>query len=116
MGEYAVPISCAGGVLFYIYCAWLAPDRDDPKAAPALLKNALGLFAFAAAFVLLFVLPWALYYGWSFAQVAAADLPNRFDSAVWAIYGALCAGFLALAHAGIAAVLTRSRQSQSQGG
>jgi len=112
MDEYAIPISCASGVLFYIYCAWLAPDRDNPESSSALLKNALGMFAFAVAFAVFFVLPWWLYYGWSLRQVAMGALPKRLDTAVYAIYGATCAGLLALAHSGIVVALTRWRQSR----
>ena len=113
MAEYAIPISCFAGILFYIYNAWLAPDRDNPSSSAALLKNALAMFLIAAAFALLFVLPWTMFYGWSVHDVVTANVPKRIDTAVYAIYASCCAGLLALVHAGVANACARWRARAS---
>ena len=110
MESYAVPLSLLAGVLFYGYLAWLAPDRDDPKDAKKVLRNSVGLLGISVAFAVLLVLPWSLFEGWSFAQVASASLPYRkMRSAIYAIYASLAAGCLGLLHALIASWLARAR-------
>jgi hypothetical protein len=100
MEIYAIPLSIAGGLVFYLYVAWLAPDRDDPRNARKVLRNSVGVLAIALALTVLLILPWAIFEHWSVAQVLAADLPYRkMRSTVWAIYGAATAGVCGLFHA-----------------
>jgi len=103
MESYAIPLSSLAGAAFYVYIAWIAPDRDDPKAAAKVFRNAIGLLCFSAGFALLLVLPWSIFEGWSLAQVAVADLPFRkMRTAIYAIYASAAAGGLGILHALVA--------------
>jgi hypothetical protein len=114
MESYAIPLSLLGGFAFYLYVAWFAADRDNPRNAKKAFRNSLGLLAFSIAFAFLLVLPWALVEGWSLAQVASADLPYRkMRTAIYAIYGGLSAGAFGLIHAIVARFLARTTQVQS---
>lgn len=111
MENYAISLSLLGGFAFYVYAAWLAPDRDDPGNAKEVFRNSLGLAAISAALAILLVLPWSLYEGWSLAQVATADLPYRkMRTAIYAIYGGLSGSAFGLIHALVARLLARARR------
>jgi hypothetical protein len=109
MESYAIPLSLLGGFAFYLYVAWFAADRDNPRNAKKAFRNSLGLLAFSIAFAVLLVLPWALAESWSLTQVASADLPYRkMRTAIYAIYGGLSASVFGLIHAMIASFLART--------
>ena len=109
MEDYAISLSLLGGVVFYAYAAWIARDRDDPTNAKKVFRNSVGLLALALVLALLLVLPWSIAEGWSFVQVATADLPQRkMRSTIYVIYASVVAGGLGILHAAIARFLFRA--------
>jgi len=107
---YAIPISVLAGALFYWYTVWLAADRDDPKDATKAFRGAVGMLSIALALLVLLVVPWALFEGWSFTQVVTADLPYRkANTTIYAIYASASAGCTCMLHALVAACASRIR-------
>jgi hypothetical protein len=103
MDSYAIPLSLTAGAAFYVYVAWIAPDRDDPKNSTKVFRDSIGLLGVSVAFALLLVLPWSIFEGWTLAQVAAADLPYRkMRSTIYVIYATSAAGGIGILHALVA--------------
>jgi hypothetical protein len=110
MESYAIPLSLICGLAFYLYVAWFAADRDNPRNAKKVLRNSLGLAAFSIAFAASFVLPWSIYEGWSLAQIASADLPYRkARTAIYAIYGGFSGSTFGFIHALVAGFIARTK-------
>jgi|SRR5688572_13243024 len=105
----AIAWSVIAGAALYVYCAWLADDRDNPRDARKVFRESIGILLFAVAFAVLLLLPWALFEGWSLKAVVLADLPYRkMRSAVYAVYAAVTAGGIGILHSAVAKLSSRS--------
>ena len=105
-----MPLSLLAGGIFYAYVTRVAPDRDRPTNARKIFRNAVGLLGISAALLVLLVLPWWVFEGWSLAQVAGAELPYRsMRTTIYAIYASAAAGGLGVLHAFVAKYVFRTR-------
>ena len=99
----AILWSILGGAAFYAYTTWVAEDRDDPRDARKMFRNWLGLLGFAALFVGLLLVPWAVYHDWSILDVVTGRIPDRkLRFMVYVVHGMLAACAFGAVHSLVA--------------
>jgi hypothetical protein len=115
MHAFQIGCWCAGAVFVYLYLRWWSSTPLVVSSSRESWRDTKAILLVAVAWVLLLVLPWSLYLGWTLSQIIAADVPiRRMRTVIYLAYALVSLGVFLIVQSTVMQWRERARLSTNR--